>query len=121
MALDLAGTLIQVLPETTGEGTNGPWRKTSFVIEVESGKFKKKVCFTVWGDKIDEIKRFSPGNQVTVHFDIESRSFNDRWYTDARMWKIEGTPSVQSGGSTPSNNDPDPFGAPSAQDDDLPF
>ena len=119
MALELTGTLVQILPEVTGEGTNGPWRKTSFVIEMDD-KFKKKVCFLAWGDKIDDLKRYSPGNQVTVGFDIESRSYNERWYTDAKMWKIEGIASPQTEPIQTGGYDGPPVSTPSS-DDDLPF
>jgi hypothetical protein len=42
----------------------------------------------MWGDKIDQFP-VKEGDAVTVHFDIESREYNGRWYTDVKAWKIE--------------------------------
>ncbi|MBS7040986.1 MAG: DUF3127 domain-containing protein, partial [Bacteroidales bacterium] len=61
-------------------------------------------------------------------FDLESREFNGRWYTDVRAWKIEKTAGMAQGGDMPPiPNDIAPF--PPASDaafgpssnDDLPF
>ncbi|MDP5139297.1 MAG: DUF3127 domain-containing protein, partial [Spirosomaceae bacterium] len=65
--MDINGRVIQVLPEQTGEGKNGMWKKQDFVIETES-QYPKKVCFTVWGDKIDS-QMMQEGNQLNVSFD----------------------------------------------------
>ena len=85
--MDINGRVIQVLPEQSGEGKNGTWRKQDFVIETES-QYPKKICFTVWGDKIDS-QMMQEGNQLNVSFDIESREYNGRWYTDVKAWKME--------------------------------
>ena len=39
----------------------------------------------------------SVGQTATVSFDIESREYNGRWYTDIRAWKAEiaQTPAAQ--------------------------
>ena len=29
------------------------------------------------------------GNQLNVSFDVESREYNGRWYTDVKAWKME--------------------------------
>jgi len=29
------------------------------------------------------------GDEVTVSFDLESRDFNGKWYTDVKAWKVE--------------------------------
>lgn len=31
------------------------------------------------------------GNVIRVHFDIESREFNGRWFTNCRAYKVEPT------------------------------
>lgn len=127
--MDINGRVIQVLPEQTGEGKNGTWRKQDFVIETES-QYPKKICFTVWGDKIDS-QMMQEGNQLNVSFDIESREYNGRWYTDVKAWKMEmaGEGQSSSGGFAPQSA---AAAAPSAPaklseelkasgDDDLPF
>jgi hypothetical protein len=52
-------------------------------------QYPKKVCFSAWGDKVSILKSFKTEDTVKVSFNIESREFNGRWYTDLRVWKIE--------------------------------
>jgi hypothetical protein len=41
MPLELSGRLVTVLPEQTGNGRNGVWKKQDFVIEL-AGPYPKK-------------------------------------------------------------------------------
>ena len=119
MSLEVSGKVFKLLQEQSGEGKNGRWVKQEFVIETED-QFPKKICFSSWGDKVAEVKKLAEGDAVEVSFNVESREYNDRWYTDLRAWKI-----VKSG-SQPSNNQSDvpPLSEsdiPPEGDDDLPF
>jgi hypothetical protein len=44
---------------------------------------------TAWGDKADTLLEVSTGDELKVSFDVESREYNGRWYTDLKAWKIE--------------------------------
>jgi len=88
MALEVIGKLIKVLPEQTGQGRNGTWVKQNFVIETVD-QFPKQVCLTVWGDKAADLKMYAPGDTLKVSFSLESREYNERWYTDVKAWRIE--------------------------------
>jgi hypothetical protein len=85
--MEITGRIIQLLPLQTGQGKNGVWKKQDFVIETD-GQYPKKVCISAWGDKVSE-NVLVVGKEVNVFFDIESREFNGRWYTDVRAWKVE--------------------------------
>lgn len=87
MTLELTGKIIQVLPEQSGTSQRGPWRKQEYVIEMP-GEYPKQVCFMAWGDKVDEFG-IQEGQELTVHFDLQSREYNGRWYTDVKAWKIQ--------------------------------
>jgi hypothetical protein len=84
MALELSGRVLQVLSEQTGTGKNGQWSKQDFVIETEE-QYPRKVCFSAWGEKISMIKSLKKDTVVKVSFNVESREFNGKWYTDLRM------------------------------------
>ncbi|MDX1571018.1 MAG: DUF3127 domain-containing protein [Xanthomonadales bacterium] len=112
--MELTGKIIHVLPEKSGESARGPWRKQEYVIETP-GEYPKQVCFMAWGDKIDQFG-IEEGQELTVHFDLESREYNGRWYTDVKAWRVEQT--GQQGSSDepfPQGDEPPPF------DDDVPF
>ncbi|MDR2474655.1 MAG: DUF3127 domain-containing protein [Bacteroidales bacterium] len=85
--MQLTAKLALVLPAETGVGRNGEWKKQQLVLETD-GQYPKKICIIVWGDKIN-IAQLKIGEQLTVDFDVESREFNGRWYTDIKAWKIE--------------------------------
>lgn len=114
--MQITAKLTQLLPLQTGTGKNGPWKKQDIIVETEA-TYPKKICISIWGDKIDA-SQLQPGNNLKIDFDVESREFNGRWYTDVKAWKIEiagGTPTVTSEKAT-GNVGPENTG-----DDDLPF
>jgi hypothetical protein len=105
MALELAGKILQILPEQTGTGKNGQWIKQDFIIETQE-QYPRKVCFSAWGDKVAAIKSLKAGSVIIVSFNAESREFNNKWYTDLRAWKIE--PQAQSASPSASASQPAP-------------
>jgi len=101
--MEFTGRIVQVLPEKAGTSARGPWRKQEYVIEIP-GDFPKLVCFMAWGDRIDQFG-IQEGQQLTVSFDLESREFNGRWYTDVKAWRV--APAGQEGsGSLPPDDAP---------------
>lgn len=92
--MQLIAKLIQKLPLQTGTGKNGEWKKQDIIVETD-GQYPKKVCISVWGDKINA-NHLVVGNKLKIDFDIESREYNSRWYTDVKAWKVE----VVEGGQT---------------------
>ncbi|MBM3935653.1 MAG: DUF3127 domain-containing protein [Sphingomonadales bacterium] len=85
--MEITGQIIQLLPEVTGTGRSGnSWRKQEFILETR-GQYPRKVCMSLWGDKIDQFSLQS-GAEITASVEVESREYNGRWYTDIRAWKI---------------------------------
>ncbi|HBY69897.1 MAG TPA: hypothetical protein DEG69_20420 [Flavobacteriaceae bacterium] len=70
----------------SGEGANGSWRKQDYILETQ-GDYPKKICFTVWGEKIDEFA-IKKDEEVNVSINLESREYNSKWYTDVKAWKV---------------------------------
>lgn len=83
--MNLKGKVIQVLPEQIGTGKNGEWKKQEIIIETE-GQYPKKVCVSLWGDKVGTVLNNA---SIDVQLDPESREYNGRWYTELRAWKVE--------------------------------
>ena len=114
--MQLTAKLVQTLPVQTGNGKNGQWKKQDVIVETE-GTYPKKICVSIWGDKINE-SQLKPGNMLKIDFDVESREYNGRWYTDVKAWKVE----VAGSEATPVTSGPQYQPASSqAADDDLPF
>jgi len=116
-AMQLTAKLIQLLPLQTGTGKNGQWKKQDIIVETDA-TYPKKICVSIWGDKIDT-SQLQLGNQLKIDFDVESREFNGRWYTDVKAWKVEAAGTAASSITEKSTGNTGPEN--SNNDDDLPF
>lgn len=116
--MQLTAKLVQLLPLQTGTGKNGQWKKQDIIVETE-GQFPKKVCISIWGDKINE-SQLKLNTQLNISFDVESREYNGKWYTDVKAWKIE--PSGSENADKPAPDDQPYFEEGQMENkEDLPF
>lgn len=114
--MDLSGKVINQLPEVSGSSKSGnSWRKQEYIIET-GGQYPKKVCVSVWGDKIEQFG-LKQGEQVTIGIDVESREYNGRWYTEVKAYKVDRS---QGGASSPNMPEVDTFYSDS-EENKLPF
>jgi hypothetical protein len=115
--MQFTAKLIQILPLQTGEGKNGPWKKQDIIVE-SPGEYPKKVCVSAWGDKISQ-DLLQVGKQLNISFDVESREYNGKWYTDVKAWKVESV-GTSTGNAIPDIQEPNIPSQPE-EGDDLPF
>ena len=96
--MEITGKLIQKLPVQSGQRNDGTsWSKAEFVFETID-QYPKKICANLWGDRARALDQFQEGSLITVSFDLESREYNGRWYTDVKAWKVEpATPAAATG------------------------
>ena len=88
-ALELEGRISRKFARQSGQGAKGPWVKQEFILDFQDGNYTSQVCFTCMGnDKVAELDRFNPGDEVKVSFNVRGREFNGRWYNDVRVWRI---------------------------------
>ena len=127
--MDIIGKAIAALPVKSGvsQRTGEQWQSREYVIETQE-QYPKRVCFEVFG--IDKLKEFNIRNNdlIKVHFDINAREYNGKWYNSIRAWKVEHVNPdgsvVGSTAATPVTQAPAPAApAPAAQEseEDLPF
>jgi hypothetical protein len=127
--MEISGKVYKVMPVQSGVGKTGnEWRKIDFVVETEA-KYDNRICFTAWSERVSEVESLGIGQKVKVSFDVSSREYNDRWYTDIKAWKIEADGEVpqqpadtsySSPTATSSSQESTSGGAEDAGDD-LPF
>jgi len=114
--MELSGKVTSLLPEVSGSSKSGnAWRKQEFIVET-GGQYPKKVCVSIWGDKIDQFG-LKIGEQVTLGIDVESREYNGRWYTEVKAYKVDRSQAV---GMPVGPPDVDTFYA-ASDEDKLPF
>jgi len=96
--MEITGKLIQKLPVQSGVSSSGNnWSKAEFVIETVE-QYPKKVCANLWGERAKALDQFQLGALITVSFDLESREYNGRWYTDVKAWRVDAaTPAAAAG------------------------
>jgi hypothetical protein len=88
MDYTITGKVYKVLPELSGDGKNGRWVKQNFVIETQES-YPKKVCFVAWNDRAAIVKNLRLDQEVKVSFAVESREYQDKWFTDVKAVDIE--------------------------------
>ena len=89
--MEITGRIIAVLPVQGGISKNGnEWKKQEYVLETHD-QYPKKVCFQIFGaDRIDQAA-IQPGEELTEFFDIDSREYQGRWFTNINAWKRIGS------------------------------
>lgn len=130
--MEIEGTIVEVLGRQEGVSKAGkPWKKDEYVLETP-GTYPRRVKFTIFGDRCDTM-RCEPGKTYSFSFDLESREFNGRWYTDVNVYAIRdinsaapaaaATSAPTSAGVPPQSTYATPsFEAPAGDSsDDLPF
>jgi hypothetical protein len=88
MSLQLTGTVKKIGEEQTGEGGKGKWTKRTMLLEYMNGNYPKTVEFTGMNKGAEAIGTLGVGETATVHFDLESREYNGKYYTSANVWKV---------------------------------
>ena len=127
MSFKTTGRVLQILPEVKGTSARGEWKKQDFVIETAEEQYPKKICFTLFNDKNGTFDKIKPNMEVEVSFSIESREYNDKWFSNINAFRVD---LVQQGGGTTgsstnvppySQSDIPPLGGDQDDKDDLPF
>lgn len=116
--MQLTVRLIQILPLQSGTGRNGEWKKQDIIVETQD-QYPKKICISLWGDKFQNVP-LKESELYTIDFDVESREYNGRWYTDVKAWRIsqENSAVPEPGEIPPASN---PFDDMPPEADDIPF
>ena len=118
----------------TSQKTGNVYVKNVFVGETQ-GQYPKKIAFTVMGeDKFNGMGIVVDGT-YTVSFDVESREWNGKWFTEASAWKAVRIDGAQGQQQAPQANNTSQAQAPAShvqentsgaqgggeQNDNLPF
>jgi hypothetical protein len=62
--------------------------KRTFVIEVQDGAFAKNIAMQFTNDKCGKLDGVAIGSTVEIKFNLESREYNGKWYTNATAWYL---------------------------------
>ena len=123
--MDFEGKVMQILPAVTGQSARGTWERQTVVFEQPNKQYGKEIAVTFM-NKGQEVANLRVGETYLVSFDIESRNYQGKWYTDVRAWRVQ--PVGATGAAAPANNmppfveEPQPsYAAGAGVVDDMPF
>ncbi|MFT5883317.1 MAG: hypothetical protein ACI9FG_001830 [Crocinitomicaceae bacterium] len=125
---------IKLIEET--QSFSSGFTKREFVVTTGDSKYPQDIKFEIVKDKCSLLDSYSPGQDVSVNFDVRGNEYNGRYYVNLNCWKIQaGAGGGQGGQQAAPQNEPktdNPFGndqEPSSADlrsnlddgDDIPF
>lgn len=120
--MDFTGKIVRVFDPVSGTSKAGKeWKKREYLIEIPNENFApRQIFFSFFGDRADQFI-LQGGKDYKISFDINSREFNGRWYTDITAWKAEPveTAAASKGVSQPDSLSDDPFNTPSVPANDF--
>lgn len=115
--MDITGRVRMILPEQRFTGRSGELVRYGFVIDT-MGQYSRSICFNVLGT--DRWAKLSPnivvGNDVQVGFDVSSREWSGRWFTQCDAFRVI----CVNGTTAQPQNQPKPS-ADVKKDDEMPF
>lgn len=86
--MEFVGKVLEILPAVSGQSARGTWERQTVVFEQANKQFGKEIAVTFM-NKAQDVAQLRVGQSYTVSFDIESRKYMDKWYTDVRAWRVQ--------------------------------
>jgi len=101
----------------TGKSQDGNEWKKQTVIVTTGGQYPKTIAVSCMGKTVDYSSQLKVGQTIDVEFDVQSREYNGRWYTDVKAWKI----TAQTGSTNVPASEAVSATTPEGKSNDLPF
>jgi len=82
--LSIRGYIREIGTQDSGE----TWKKQEFTIETVE-KYPKELRISCWNNNVEWLSRCKVGDLVNVLFNVQSRSYNGKWFTEVSAWRID--------------------------------
>ncbi len=86
--MEFEGKVLEILPPVSGQSARGTWERQTVVFEQPNKQYGKELAVTFM-NKAQDVASLRVGESYLVSFDIESRNYQGRWYTDVRAWRVQ--------------------------------
>ena len=83
------GIVFTILPEQSGTSARGEWHSQNVVFEMQTNSNYPRKVSVKFFNKRDDVARLVVGAAYKVTFDVESREYQGRWYTDVLGRRVE--------------------------------
>ena len=92
--MEINGKIITITQPRSINTKNGLSNVYGFVIQTE-GEYPRKVMFEVMGDDRWSKMNLAVGMDCSVSFDIASREWQGKWFTQATAWRVQALNAAQ--------------------------
>lgn len=114
--MEIKGKVVTNLGVQKGTSKAGKeWAKATIIVEYGDGQYPKRVALDNLKNA-EEFAKLAVGTEGTFHIEVESREFNQRWYTSVNCWKWEVAQQA-----APAQRDKQPEAPKDDMGGDLPF
>ena len=86
--MEITVKVVSILPplKITSQRSGNIYIKNTFIGET-NGQYPKKIAFTVMGEEKFKQMNIIVGGVYNVSFDIESKEWKGKWFTEVSAWK----------------------------------
>jgi hypothetical protein len=110
--MEFKGKIKKIDPIVHGTSSAGKeFKKLTFVVD-NGEKYNNLAVFTVFNNLVDNVSAHRVGDEVEVSFNINSREYNTKWYTELSAYEVKGKAAVRAAAPQPQ---------PIGDDTELPF
>ena len=87
--LTISGKIVNIFDAEEGTSKAGKaYKKQGFLIDT-GASYNNEVYFSAFGiDKCDKLNEHSIGDHIAVSFNVQSREYNGKFYTNLDAWKF---------------------------------
>lgn len=86
--MELQGKVVKILDAQrfTSQKNGNEYVRNGFVVET-TGQYPRRVAFSVMGDERFTTMSIVVGGTYNVSFDVESREWQGKWFTECQAWR----------------------------------
>ena len=89
MSFTVSGKLKQIMDVHEGTSKAGKeWKRQEFILDT-SEQYNPFIQFSCFGEKVSLLNGKNLGDTLEVSFNLSSKEYNGKYYTQATAWKIE--------------------------------
>lgn len=110
--MEIQGKVVKILDaqKFVSQKNGNEYVKNTFVLQT-NGQYPKKIAFSVMGE--DKFKQMNivVGGNYNVSFDVESREWQGKWFTECQAWRtqrVDGTQEQTQQAATQTQQQPAP-------------
>ncbi len=86
MSFEIVGKLYKKFP---AESKSPTFQAREFVLEFAEGNYPQLIKFQLTQDRCQLLENYEEGEEIKVHFDLNGREWQGKFFTNLTCWRIE--------------------------------